>query len=89
MSVEWRRAFAQGLRDGGVAGWPSGWDNASNAEQIAYEQGRLWACAMRALGVTVPAWDGGRAGASAVETARRPVLLWSGNPVPPDWDEGR
>lgn len=83
MPVDWLRAFAQGLRDGGSDGWPSGWETASTQQQIAYEQGRLWGAQARASGIPVPDWGGQRSMVDGVENMRIKVYRIAGSPVPP------
>lgn len=84
MPTDWLRAFAQGLRDGGSDGWPSGWETASKIQQIAYEQGRLWGAQARASGVPTPVWNGQRSMVDQVERMKREVQRIAGCPVPPE-----
>lgn len=89
MPVDWLRACAQGLRDGGSDGWPSGWETATKSQQIAYEQGRLWGAQARACGIPVPDWSGQRSFVNRVEHMLRAVLKTGGDPVPHETTKGR
>ena len=78
-----RWSAARGIADGRASApfW-AGYEAAPKNVQLAYEQGRLWACNMLAAGVAIPSWRGDPAGTAAVLKAARKAARLTGNSFP-------